>query len=89
MSSKGSGGSGEDLVAAAPQLLEFLFQGVDRSLCLDERLGECATAPTLADEVDEVREPTLLGVQLSLLEPQYFWDVRIELPDLLLAARRT
>jgi len=52
----------KDLVATAAQALEFFFQSVDFPFCVEEGLGEGATAAPLADEIDEVREPALLGV---------------------------
>jgi len=52
----------KDLVATAAQALEFFFQSVDFPFGVEEGLGEGATAAPLADEIDEVREPALLGV---------------------------
>ena len=59
----------ENLVATATQALEFLFQGVDSSFRFQERLGESATAASLADEIDEIGEAAFLSIEFGLLEP--------------------
>lgn len=59
-----------DLFAAATQRIDLVAEGLDAPRGLDQRFGEGLAAAALADEVDEVREPALLGGELCLLQLQ-------------------
>jgi hypothetical protein len=58
--------------------------GFDSALGLDQRFGERVAAAALADEVEKVGHPPLLGQQLGLLQLQGFWQVGATVRDLLL-----
>jgi hypothetical protein len=59
---------------------------VEAGLGLDQGFGERLVAASLADEVDEVGEPALLGCQLGLLQFARVGEVGTQLGDLLLDA---
>ena len=66
--------------------VHFFGQLVDAALGLDQGLGERLAAAALADEVDEVGEPALLGGELGLLQLQRVGQVGAQLGDLLFDA---
>ncbi|HTP18680.1 MAG TPA: hypothetical protein VMJ65_03695 [Solirubrobacteraceae bacterium] len=72
----------EDLLAAAAERVHFVGQVVDPVLGLDQGLGERLAPATLADEVDDVGQPALLGGELGLLELQRVGQVGPQLGDL-------
>jgi hypothetical protein len=70
----------------ATQRVDLVAQRVDTPLGLDKRLRQRLATASLADEVDEVGQSSLLGAQLGLLELQRAREVGAQLGDLLLDA---
>ncbi|MBV9167246.1 MAG: hypothetical protein JO342_13965 [Solirubrobacterales bacterium] len=57
----------EDLLAAPPERHDLVCELIDPALGLDQSLRERLAAAALADEVDKIGEPALLGGELGLV----------------------
>ena len=57
----------EDLLGPVAQRLELLTECLDPPLRFGQGLAGCLAAPPLADEVHEVRETPLLGIEVAKL----------------------
>lgn len=64
------------------QALEFLPQILDLSFRFQQCFSKRTAAPTLADEIDKVRKPTLFGCKFGFFEANRFGNVGVELTDL-------
>ncbi|MEZ4354693.1 MAG: hypothetical protein R3F16_13700 [Myxococcota bacterium] len=76
----------EDLLGSAAKLVQLLAQGLNPALRLYQGLAEGLAAPPFADEVDEVGEAPLFGIEFRFLRPDRLGDVRVERGDFRLDA---